>query len=522
VPARPASKPPLPNSALARGESKPEIQPKPARGLKTISFLNHSESLTFEIFRSRTVPEMAGVRSRGFWHNVVLPACYDEPAVLHACMALTIACRWLLTPVCKSGSSQEEVVRLDTVNQYNKAIQHLKAHVTGLDNLSSLRLTLITCVLFIALELCTGQILPAMMHLNEGRKLLHSCVDLDKPGVTDGEPKPLVLSSRPQSVEEELVAVFADLDLQSTYFGSARPQLKLTAHETRRDPRPSPGVEPLFSFALPVEFGSIQEADQQLTLLANRCLEFVGDRLEPDRQSLRNAASNFHRQHLCTLLQRWRQTHDRFCRRVGDAATSQGSWKQQWASMLVRHAWLNLGVSLSYWELDESDLDAYLPAFTTIVALSSGVVLPETTRKGRFSLESGVVAPLWFTVMKCRHPRIRRQALHLLRLAPREGLWDPDLAAQLAREAIRLEEGLDTLDEDGLRWDTPIHREDDDAGQVVPSHRRIATAEMEWADGEDPVLVMTFRRTACASDGNRPNTETIVVTRPYETHQTLS
>jgi hypothetical protein len=55
-------------------EHLPIIRPQPAISLKSIPFLNTTESNIFEVFRSKPIPELAGVRSTGFWQNVVLPA----------------------------------------------------------------------------------------------------------------------------------------------------------------------------------------------------------------------------------------------------------------------------------------------------------------------------------------------------------------------------------------------------------------------------------------------------------------
>lgn len=53
----------------------------------------------------------------------------------------------------------------------------------------------------------------------------------------------------------------------------------------------------------------------------------------------------------------------------------------------------------------------------------------------------GVVPRLYFTVMKCRDPVLRRKALQLLEKAPSEGLWVDVLIARVVQNAIALEEG---------------------------------------------------------------------------------
>jgi len=192
-------------------DSLPSIRPKLTAALKAIPFLSQSEAVNFELFRSRIVLDMAGIRSSGFWQNVVLSACYSEPAILHASIALANASRWFRA---RSGAGKD-ILRLDIINDYNKAIQHLKKYVVGHAKPRSLRIALITCALFIALELSTGRFEQATMHLREGRKLLDSFthVDISTTEYPKVEIKTLVLALKLESTEDELVSVFADLDL---------------------------------------------------------------------------------------------------------------------------------------------------------------------------------------------------------------------------------------------------------------------------------------------------------------------
>jgi hypothetical protein len=56
--------------------------------------------------------------------------------------------------------------------------------------------------------------------------------------------------------------------------------------------------------------------------------------------------------------------------------------------------------------------------------------------------EMGVVPPLYYAAMKCRHPILRRRALSLLQIAPRQkGLWGSFAADRVVATVIALEEG---------------------------------------------------------------------------------
>ncbi|KAG5983200.1 hypothetical protein E4U55_000541 [Claviceps digitariae] len=66
--------------------------------------------------------------------------------------------------------------------------------------------------------------------------------------------------------------------------------------------------------------------------------------------------------------------------------------------------------------------------------------------KPSFSADLGIVPPLYVVATKCREPRLRRQAIQLLRSsARREGMWDSELAANIGEWVMHIEEFDDPL-----------------------------------------------------------------------------
>ena len=57
-----------------------------------------------------------------------------------------------------------------------------------------------------------------------------------------------------------------------------------------------------------------------------------------------------------------------------------------------------------------------------------------------FSMELGLVHPLFFVAVKCRDWNLRRRAIALLRKAGKEGVWEGPIMAVLAQRIMRLEE----------------------------------------------------------------------------------
>ncbi len=61
-------------------------------------------------------------------------------------------------------------------------------------------------------------------------------------------------------------------------------------------------------------------------------------------------------------------------------------------------------------------------------------------KPGQYSLEPGILQPLFFTAIKYRHSAWRRNAIQLLRKVGREGPWDGSLLAVVAARATKVEE----------------------------------------------------------------------------------
>lgn len=499
--------------------------PRPSSSLGGIVFDSQSESFAFELFRSQTVLEMAGIRSAGFWKDIVLPACHIEPAVLHSAMALASAGWRDAGPPGKRvpGPLDNGVARIHTVVEYNRAIEHLKTHVAHPTSASSLNVTLIVCIMFVALELRTGRYVEAMVHFNQGVRLLVASENDPASAATgpEAETGTVVLSSDPQTPKEEFIRIFADLDLQMAYVTHKMPELRLVPRRTTGNAPLLPCPRPPSYMDLPDSFGSIEEATQHVMILTSECRAFISQKYSLYGGSPEDALAVYRRVQLCGYLDRWRALYDQLCLRLGDAERAAPGWDQHAAFALIQHAWLRVTVPTSHVEVEETEYDAHLGDFATIVDRASRI-LGEGTPRSRFSLEGGIVPALAWTAGKCRHRRIRHEAIRLLGLAGREGLWDPRLVGQLAQGCVQLEEEGDEEAEvsgvyvDGFSdWMSP--GSDDYWNQMVPAHRRVTDATVELEDDNYEEIILMFTRKKWSENGEFLGMEQIVRRQPFKT-----
>jgi hypothetical protein len=103
-----------------------------------------------------------------------------------------------------------------------------------------------------------------------------------------------------------------------------------------------------------------------------------------------------------------------------------------------------------------------------------------------FTLDMGHIPPLYYVALKCREPRLRRRAIELLMSMPhKEGVWDGEVAAYVARQVMEMEEGGESY--------VNGHAKVEPAGvsSVVPGERRInhVTVLLQNGVGEESTLV---------------------------------
>jgi hypothetical protein len=99
---------------------------------------------------------------------------------------------------------------------------------------------------------------------------------------------------------------------------------------------------------------------------------------------------------------------------------------------------------------DQTVWDKYNSIFEEIISLAASVVdttyessdpLKECRPKPSFSLDMGIVAPLYDVATLCRDPFIRRRAVNILRsLSRQEGVFSSHICAVVAEKVIAIEE----------------------------------------------------------------------------------
>ncbi len=126
------------------------------------------EHRSLDFFLHEAAPALSGYFDVDFW-GILLPRVgYFEPPVQHAMIALRSLYEY---SKCKDGYPNLMQQRYALI-QYNKAIRALKSY--NMEDPKTLEITMLTCLLFVCLELLRGNPEQALNHLDNGLSILRN------------------------------------------------------------------------------------------------------------------------------------------------------------------------------------------------------------------------------------------------------------------------------------------------------------------------------------------------------------
>ncbi|CAM1501261.1 Fc.00g104230.m01.CDS01 [Cosmosporella sp. VM-42] len=424
-------------------------------------------------FMFRTARKLPGVFSSSFWDTLVLRATYSEPAVLHAVLALGSVHR--RESINGDGSKRAEGVpdaqEQFTLRQYNQAIHQLQPHFS-IKNKSSIRVALITCIVFMCLEFIRGRYELGNKHLKNGMKLLNNITSNSDNATTRISKTSLCQ----EPTDDWLIEAFTRMNLQATLLGQGSRCLDGIPHEIDSQP-------------LPVIFTSMSQARASSDRLMSR-IHYLA---EICRQSAASSDSTSHPTHLLDSQQRiqselelWFRTYvvSRVNMQVDTGIAGIIAYKLLGLHHIMATIMAHVCLSVD----DESCFDSHTDDFVVMIEQSIDLVktiqstdLSNTPFDHKsdispFVADLGWIPPLYYTATKCRIHRIRVQAIKLLgSISSKEGIWDGFLTASIAWEIMLAEEG-GFYDYTPLADDFPLHSsptEQDLTKPILPESSRI-------------------------------------------------
>ncbi|KAK7228214.1 hypothetical protein V2G26_000384 [Clonostachys chloroleuca] len=387
--------------------------------------LSDEETRAFHHFRQSTAADLAGEFATDFWGRLVLQFGHREPCVRH----LTIAISSLHASLVNDGFATSlypilpaEDLRSRAVAQYTKALHLFNQHIVSKQG-SSFDVTMLCSLLCMTFEWLRTNHNAALVHLRSILRLVREWHETS----TGSTGRITGNQTSYWSPSGHLI--------RSTLF----PMLRRTMMEVRSivnnaDDMVFPAIEPERSD--PDTFSNVVEARDSLFIILGDLYDLfitVG----PAKPKIRPRQPSG--QKSLTPQARW----DLWSTRLKNFL-AQNPTQHSLAASLTLQIWQKTtGIMLAVKDVQQEVVfDIFTDTFETIVDLSTQ--LYSLPRSG-LSADMSIVAVLYFTATKCRHPIIRRRALGLLTAAPRrEGIWQSEGAAKVAAEIMEIEEGFVT------------------------------------------------------------------------------
>lgn len=372
------------------------------------------ENRGFDYFRHKAVSELMGFDTKSeFWSHVVLQFSEASSAVFRAVMSLS-SLHEIIYGEPRTGSFLED--RLSFLRQYNKAIRQLCSRHTA----QPIQFTLTCCILFICLENLRGDYDAALLHLEKGLEVLK---EWDVQEIDSGEVEARNVISR----------VFQRLDMQATTF--------LDSRQPRYEVSPRGGtLEQTEKKALVIV--DLQQARTVLDVLVSRLFYIVTARSNhqhpswsieneylPARKPLLHGLS--------TKFADWKSAFDLF------SLQESPKWQREELQLSVLLALHHRTTSLMLDIRLDTDTDGIYRGvprdaeWENIIGICESMINSMSAPKPSFSVDVGLIAPLYFTAMQANNTRTCQRAIELLyRIKWKEGFWDAGTAARIAEKIL--------------------------------------------------------------------------------------
>ncbi|KAI5456477.1 hypothetical protein BGZ63DRAFT_325817, partial [Mariannaea sp. PMI_226] len=415
------------------------IIPRPARHIAPHS-LNAAECKSFEWFALKTVTKLKGLFRSTFWDRLVFQACYDEPAVRHAVLALSTVQKRDTSGHTETGTKALELDDEEqfVLRQYGKAISHLVPQSPG-DTQPHVNVVLLTCLVFIFLEFLRGHYSAAQAHLKNGLRLIAESLGpqgMKKPGLA------LLRPATDGQVEEGILEAFSRIQVQVALLTPFDHPFGLRLQVDELDP-------------VNGHFKSIEQARERLDRILNEIIQIEQDQRRKEGEDNSDWCSEMHYKHeriLCAL-DTWQNAYNLSTVTM----MKRMPFREVFAFRLLKlyHTMGKIMINVICHSSFVAAYDQHSEDFRSIVTgaedlrlmLKSVTIMPNMPNhlkeKSQSIADIGWIPPLYYTALKCRDRTIRIQAIDLLRFVPhREGIWDSTMAASIAEKVMAIEEGL--------------------------------------------------------------------------------
>lgn len=308
------------------------------------------------------------------------------------------------------------------LEEYNKSIQGLVKSLSVAKG-GNVDLALTSCCLFVCLEMLRNKRKAALDHIEAGVRIIYKHEQTSAARAWSSE------------LYQQLRGLFIRLNLQASFMGRTLVPLKLYSSETIQSGLP---------------FDDMIEARNHLDQVITRGLLFIRSVgiMREARGPAFQLELEMEQEKVHQELLAWRQSHDKLLHKLGPKIQQ----LELCASLLQRiYYYTALIWTLVVLDRSEDAYDNFTSEFESVVSHTEQLLqINPSFGNGKthisesqpsFSLEGGIIAPVYFACCRCRHPSVRRRAQNILsNYSSREGMWNARLHAAIAKRVMQMEE----------------------------------------------------------------------------------
>lgn len=408
----------------------------PRPGYVSFFVASREDKECFDWFERRASPKLRGSFDSEFWSKLILQASINELAVRHAVLAVSFVHRRGSLNLLDTRLEDEPIGQVEQVplRYFARSINNLQHHLSA-NTRASLRIVLVTCIIFTTLDLLRSHFETARIHVKNGVYLLRKLRSFSNQD--DG------LDSTDDWIAEAFMRLHSQIEVYNLVD-------RVSCESLLRDPGSIPSIQNLRS--VKEAWNNLDRILEHIFYLNNRALE-----CETECHALRSSPPSLRidQQQIQTALASWLKAFESL-RSSPLIQHSKAEWENKGSRLLLlHHQMLTIMTDVCLSPRTEVIFDAHTDSFlrlinhavdlwnyTIITNLPRPKILPgQFLNMSNSITDKGWIPALYYTAIKCRVHRIRLQAVRFLETSRhREGFWDSSIMAVVARKVMELEE----------------------------------------------------------------------------------
>lgn len=393
------------------------------------------ERRIFHRFQVHTIPAFAGGSEATFWNGLVLRIGQQEPVVRNAIIALgALHEDYQVRGGVYSKDQIAEPGHQLALHLYGKALRQLNERLNR-GNRTSAKLAIIVSVLFTCFEVLRRNNMAAVLHYQAGMREIVRQINLKGEAITSetlSERGTPIVQEMPQTELDDMLRVFARYDIQACTFVKARAE-------------PVNVNVPV----IPPDSFTLAEVKRHLDNLLISVYQLVKSDLAMYRYWPIQAVPQewvYQRDEAVLTFENWMAALEHYFQTTTVRLDPTELKSLLGLRMQIKVAIIQLKTCIDCGP--ETSFDMFYPEFQDIVSrvdqLTQTLQLhegpPLSNEATPFTMELGIIHPLFFVATKCRHHKVRRRAINLLKRAGREGIFEGPIMAIVALRLAQMEE----------------------------------------------------------------------------------